>query len=319
MQGHGQGIQDIMFRSRDGLKLHARRYGAPTSGRRPVVCLAGLTRNGRDFHELASYLSQAGAYARDVYTLDYRGRGFSEWDSDWKNYAVPIEALDVIDLMTLAHLEKPAIIGTSRGGLITMVMAALQPSAVGPVVLNDIGPVIQFDGLTRIASYVGRIPMPRTWDEAAQTAHSINRRRFPNVSEEQWMRVAKQWFNEKDGRPAHGYDPQLRNALSVLDGPVPALWPQYSALTRVPLMVVRGENSDILSEETVDEMRRRHPALVSHTVPGEGHAPLLMDAPTQEAVLHFLEQADAQFDWIGARTGTMPHPHGGGLVRRLAG
>jgi pimeloyl-ACP methyl ester carboxylesterase len=116
----------------------------------------------------------------------------------------------------------------------------------------------------------------------------MNRRAFPAVEEGEWEDIARQWFNEHKGRPAPGYDDKLSNALSVLDGPMPALWPQFEALKRVPMMVIRGEHSDILSEATVEEMYRRHPALTSITVKGQGHAPLLKDAPTIEAVRRFL-------------------------------
>ncbi len=287
---------DLKFRVRDGLSLHARHYPAASQSlprrRRPLVCLPGLTRNGRDFHDLAVTLSGDAPHARDVYTLDYRGRGHSDWDPDWKNYAVPIEALDVVDFLTFADLHDVAVIGTSRGGLISMILAAIAPTVMKSVILNDIGPVIETDGLMRIASYVGRIPLPRSWPEAAEAARDVNKRRFTAVSNETWEEVARQWFNEKDGRPSPGYDPALKNSLSVLDGPMPALWPQFASLSRIPMLVLRGENSDILSVGTVEEMRRRHPDVQDHTVPGEGHAPLMKDRPTQDLIAAFLARTD---------------------------
>jgi len=290
-----QPFREIFFTSRDGLKLHARHYFAgfdDRSGRRPVLCLPGLTRNGRDFHAIALALSQTETKPRDVYTLDSRGRGLSQSDPVWENYSVPIEMLDVLDFMTAAGLHGASIIGTSRGGLITMLMAAAQPSAIGPVVLNDIGPVIEPKGLGRIAAYVGRIPLPGTWPEAARLVADMSHRAFTAVPEDEWEDIARQWFNERKGKPAPGYDVAIANAFSVLDGPVPTLWPQFEALKRVPLLVLRGENSDILSAETVDEMRRRHPAFSSVIVRAEGHAPLLRDAPTIEAVRRFLSATD---------------------------
>jgi pimeloyl-ACP methyl ester carboxylesterase len=286
-------FDDIFFTARDGLKLHARRYQPATSGgRRPVLCLAGLTRNGRDFHDLAIALSSSATEARDVYTLDYRGRGFSQSDPDWRNYAVPIEMLDVLDFMILSSLHDVAVIGTSRGGLIAMVLAAAQPTAIGAVVLNDIGPVIEPAGLGRISAYVGRMPLPGSWSEAAKLLRDMNQRAFPDVTDEEWEDNARQWFNERKGKPAPAYDSRLANALSVLDGPMPALWPQFEALKRVPLMVIRGEHSDILSAATVEEMRRRHPAFTSFLVKGQGHAPLLKDGPTVEAIRRFLAGAE---------------------------
>jgi pimeloyl-ACP methyl ester carboxylesterase len=153
--------------------------------------------------------------------------------------------------------------------------------------------VIEQTGLGRISAYVGRVPLPATWAEAAKLVGDMSRRAFPAVAEEEWEDVARQWFNERKGRPAPGYDANLANALSVLDGPMPALWPQFEALKRVPLMVLRGETSDILSQATVEEMRRRHPAMTAMTVKGQGHAPLLRDAPTIEAIRGFLVGAEA--------------------------
>ncbi|MDQ8697905.1 alpha/beta hydrolase [Hyphomicrobium sp. LHD-15] len=295
MTRDSQAFRDIYFTTRDGLRLYGRHYPAAFHDgtvRRPVLCLAGLTRNCRDFNVIAEALSQRADGPRDVYTFDYRGRGLSESDPDWTNYAVPIEMLDVLDFMIVAGIQNASIIGTSRGGLIAMVMAAAQPCAVGPVVLNDIGPVIEQKGLGRISAYVGRIPLPGSWAEAGSLVHDMSRRAFPAVPVGEWIEVAKQWFNEHKGRPAPGYDPELSNALSVLDGPIPALWPQFEALKRVPVLVLRGETSDILSAETVEEMRRRHPAFSSFVVPGQGHAPLLRDQETIDQIANFLAASE---------------------------
>jgi pimeloyl-ACP methyl ester carboxylesterase len=290
-------FEDIYFTSRDGLRLHARCYPARSGGSslgrpRPVLCLAGLTRNGRDFHDLAVALSHHHSHPRIVYALDYRGRGLSDFDPDWHNYSISVEMLDVLDFITLVGLHDAALIGTSRGGLITMLLAAARPTAIGAAVLNDIGPVIEHDGLARISGYVGRVPLPISWADAARMTRELNRRHFPEIQEHVWEEVARQWYNEKNGRPAPGYDASLGNALSVLDGPLPALWPQFEALKRVPLMVLRGENSDILTAATVEEMRRRHPAMAMITVQGQGHAPLLKDAATIEGIRHFLAATD---------------------------
>jgi pimeloyl-ACP methyl ester carboxylesterase len=136
--------------------------------------------------------------------------------------------------------------------------------------------------------------LPISLPDAARMVRDLNRRHFPDIPEDQWEAVARQQYNERNGRPAPGYDPKLGKALSVLYRPVPPLWPQFEALKRVPILVVRGENSDVLAAETVDEMRRRHPALASITVANQGHAPLLRDSPTIEAIRHFLLQTDAR-------------------------
>ena len=169
------GFREIRFSARDGLSLYARHYPARAySSRRPILCLAGLTRNSKDFHDVASALSSHPQVPRDVFTLDMRGRGQSEHDRDWQNYTVPNEAHDVIDFMTMMELTEAGFIGTSRGGLITMVLGALQPSRIGAVVLNDIGPVIETDGLVRIAGYVGRMPNPKSWADAGRMITAVD-------------------------------------------------------------------------------------------------------------------------------------------------
>jgi len=286
-------FEDITFSARDGLRLYARHYPAPGSTLRPVVCLAGITRNSRDFHVIASALSTDPIRPRAVYTIDTRGRGQSAHDPDWKKYIVPIEMLDVLDFLTLRSLSDVALIGTSRGGIISMVMGAAQPSAIGCVVLNDIGPVVDMDGLSRIAGYIGRIPHPHSWADAGRIVCDMNAKQFPRVSDAEWIEIARQLFNEADGKPAPGYDPKLSHSLSVLDGPMPALWAQFESLKRVPVMVLRGENSDILSAATVAEMGRRHPRLTAHTVRWEGHAPWLRDGHTIQEVAKFLDASEA--------------------------
>ncbi len=283
----------INFTAGDGLSLYGRHYRANHKGHaRPVLCLAGLTRNSRDFDSLAVALSQHPQTPRDVYTLDMRGRGGSSHDSDWRNYAVPVELQDVIDFMTMTGLHDAGIVGTSRGGLITHVLAAAQPTRLGAVVLNDIGPVIEVDGLLRIAGYVGRTPMPKNWIEAARIVRELSNRDFPGMTDADADAVARQLFNERNGRPAAGYDKKISRSFSILDGPIPALWPQFEAMKHVPVMVIRGANSDLLSRATVEEMHRRHPRLTSLEVPAQGHAPLLRDAPTINAIASFFAATD---------------------------
>src|SRR5436190_1497079 len=236
---------DIHSPSRDGLRLYARHCPAPGSALRPVVCLAGLTRNCRDFHDLATALAAGDETGRDVYAIDSRGRGRSQNDANWKNYSILIELNDVLDFMTMKGLDRAAVIGTSRGGLIAMLMAVLRPNAMGVAVLNDIGPVIEREGLSRIVAYVGRVPLPDDWKEATELVTEMNRR-------------------------------------------------QFTAVAHVPLLAIRGENSDILSEKTFAEMRVRHPRMTAVMVRGQGHAPLLMDAPTIDAIADFLARSDGE-------------------------
>ena len=289
-----QNWKDLYYTSRDGLRLHARHYSAGNSGRRAVLCLPGLSRNARDFHVLASYLSDPAGHRRDVYVLDYRGRGLSDFDPDWRNYSPYIEMLDVLDFMATFQLHDVAVIGTSRGGIIAMIMGTLRPTTIGAVVMNDIGPVIETEGLTRIIGYVGKTPVPVNWEDAARLIKDINQRDFPNISDREWQEYARQIFNDVNGAPGMGYDPNLSKSITMLDPEhdIPAMWPQFDALSKIPVMVIRGENSDILSAETVEKMIVHHPGLVTHTVPDQGHAPLLRDQPTIEAIAHFLIEAD---------------------------
>jgi pimeloyl-ACP methyl ester carboxylesterase len=290
----GELWRDIFYTSFDDLRLYARHYPAPDERLRSVVCLPGLTRNVRDFHYLATYLSRHPEKPRNVYCLDYRGRGRSQYDRDWRNYVPFIELLDTLDLLTIKGLNRLAVVGTSRGGLIAMLMAAMRPTAMGAVVLNDIGPVIETRGLARIVGYVGRMPLPKTWPEAAMLLREMNGHAFPEFDETQWEEMAQELFDERRGRPALAYDRRLARAFGTIDlsRAIPDLWPQFAALAQVPAYVIRGENSDILSAETLQAMIARHPNLRAMTVPDQGHAPVLKEAETVEAIGAFLAAND---------------------------
>ncbi len=288
-----QNWQDIYYTAQDGLRLYARYYPAPASRRRAVLCLPGLTRNSRDFHVLASFLCDPhNPQARDVIAVDYRGRGRSQWDPNPRNYTLEIEMRDVLDLLTIGGLADVAVIGTSRGGLIAMMMACVRPTALGCVALCDIGPVIEREGLVRLIAHVGRVPLPPTWEAAGELVHGISAKSFPAVPERDWHDIARQWFNDDHGLPTRGYDPRLSEALTLIDGPAPELWPQFQALAGMPTMAIRGELSDLLAESTVNEMRQRHPRLTTLTVRGQGHAPLLRDRSTLVAIDEFIARGD---------------------------
>jgi pimeloyl-ACP methyl ester carboxylesterase len=286
--------RDITYASFDNLKLCVRHYQAPDAKVRSAICLPGLTRNARDFHTLATYLSKHAERPRDVYCFDYRGRGRSQYDRNWRNYVPYIELLDILDFLTIHGLHKVAIIGTSRGGLIAMLMAAVRPTAMGPVVLNDIGPVIETRGLARIIGYVGRMPTPRSWPDAVMILREMNERAFPAVTDAQWEEMARDVFDERKGKPVRAYDRRLARAMGSIDlsRPIPDLWPQFIALGHVPALVLRGANSDVLSADTLEAMVERHPNLRTLTVPDQGHAPLLKEQNTVEAIGSFLAAND---------------------------
>src|SRR5262249_54680303 len=157
---------------------------------------------------------------------------------NWRNYTVLVETQDVIDLSIIAGLHGATLIGTSRGGLIAMVLAALQPTIIGAVVLNDIGPVIEREGLARIAGYVGRTPLPASWQEAADVIAAMSRRHFPDVPPAHWLEVARAWYNDKDGQPAPGYDAAIARAASLAKTRLPELWPQFAGLSHLPTLAL---------------------------------------------------------------------------------
>jgi len=285
---------EFRYSSNNGLSLYVRRYGEPRPGVRPVICLPGLTRNSSDFHDLATFLANHPSRPREVYCPDYRGRGKSDYDPEWRNYSPFTEMLDTLDLMAIRGLEHAAVIGTSRGGIIAMLMSAMRPNAISALVLNDIGPQIETAGLARIMGYAGKVPLPATWDEATELVRSMKKRFFTNLTDDEWAELARQFFCEKNGRPAPGYDNKLADALSEIDigQKIPTMWPQFEALKRIPVLVLRGEHSDLLSPATVAGMEARHPRLASITVHAQGHAPLLKDRFTIGIIADFLRETD---------------------------
>lgn len=298
--------EDIFYRSHDDLLLYARKYGSDDLPGRPLLCLPGLNRNGRDFHSLALALSSHPTNPRPVYCLDYRGRGRSQRDKDWHNYSAYVELLDVVAFLTLRGLTDIAIVGTSRGGIISMMLAVMRPKAIGCLVLNDIGPVVETAGLARIMGYTGKMPVPRDWDEAVEMVREMNKRQFTALSDADWQAFARQLFNEEDGKPAAAYDLNVGKALSEIDiaKPVPEMWEHFKSLAHAPVMVLRGEHSDILSAATVREMQARHPKLTPVLIRNEGHAPLLRDGFTQRLIADFLSETDK--NWQAPAHAPMP-------------
>lgn len=282
--------EDFFIPSSDGLRLHARIYGDAHRGTTPVVCLPGLTRNAHDFHELAEKLSGEG-FNRRVIVIEYRGRGQSDHDPEWRHYTIPVEAVDVRQMLAALGVTTAVMVGTSRGGLISMVLAVTFPSIIKACILNDIGPVIEIKGLVRIAGYVGKGTMPKDWAEAVARLRAANPD-FTDLTQAEWHGFAEAVFVE-DGEGLHlSYDPALGNTLLGItpSQTIPPAWPLFEALATVPVMVLRGTNSDLLSEETLAEMVRRHEGLEALTVPNEGHAPFVGRGATAEAVARFVER-----------------------------
>lgn len=285
----GQGVfQEHFFRSSDGLLLYARSYGSPSAAV-PIICLPGLTRNSRDFHQLASFLSTSGDFS--VIALDYRGRGNSERDGDKSRYTVAVETGDVITACAHFAVEKAIFIGTSRGGLILHNLIDRAPSLITSAVLNDIGPVIEIGGLLAIRDYLNSRAAPASWATAPAYLKTLHGGDFPVLSDRDWSDIAEAIYRDEVGVPVADFDPAIALPLRGLtpETPLPDLWKSFDALSRIPLMVVRGEHSRLLSEATVREMYRRHAGMTAFTAPGQGHSPLLhLDGP-REAVAAFID------------------------------
>jgi pimeloyl-ACP methyl ester carboxylesterase len=281
--------------AQDGLRLHVREYGARTAPRLPVVCLPGLARTGADFEALATTLASDPRAPRRVLALDLRGRGHSDYDRNPKNYNVQVELADVLAVLTAHAVDGAVFIGTSRGGILTMLLAAARPTALAGCILNDIGPVIEPKGMMRIKSYVGKLPRVASLHEAADVLRRLFAGQFPNLSDDDWVGFARLTFKDAGGRIVPDYDVKLGKALDVLDParPLPTLWKQFDALARVPLMVIRGGHSDILSQATVAAMQARHPAMEAVEVPDQGHAPLLSAPALIARIAAFVESCDA--------------------------
>lgn len=276
------------IRAADGLRLHYLDYPAPGATRLPLVCLPGLARTADDFWRVAEVAQASG---RRVLALDYRGRGRSDWDTDWRRYDLDVEQADIFAVLADAGVVEAVFLGTSRGGLHTMRIARARPALVRAAILNDIGPEIEKGGLLRIKSYVGKLPPLSRLSEAVALMRMTAAPQFTGVSAQEWEIYARQTFVEKNGRIELRYDPALNHTL---DGVTPEaeledFWEPFAALAKVPVLALRGQTSDILSSEVFEEMARRAPLLERYAVPGQGHAPLLLDQPTLDRIRVFLD------------------------------
>jgi pimeloyl-ACP methyl ester carboxylesterase len=289
------GFISIFVTAQDGLKLHLREYGDRQAHGLPVVCLPGLTRTSADFHALATTLAGDPERPRRVLALDYRGRGRSDYDPDPDKYAIPVELEDLLAVLTARAAAPAVFVGTSRGGLITMALAAARPRAIAGAVLNDVGPVVESKGLMRIKSYVGKVPEPRSFEEGAEMIARLFGPQFPKLTAADWLAWARRSWREQNGRLVLTYDVQLSRTLSTIDParPFPTIWPQFDALAGVPVMVIRGANSDLLSRDTVEAMRARRRELDVVEVPDQGHAPLLMEPDIIEQIAGFVAKCEA--------------------------
>jgi pimeloyl-ACP methyl ester carboxylesterase len=295
--------RDVVYSSADGLALFARDYGDRLSPWLPVVCLPGLTRTSRDFHALALHLSTHRHRPRRVVAFDYRGRGRSAWDRKQTGYNPATETADIFDGMAALGVPRAVIVGTSRGGIIGMLMGMARPATVAGLVLNDIGPAVEARGLARLKAYVGRTPVPDDWTDAARIQRRLHGGQFTAWNDADWDYFARLTYGEVEGRPVADYDPALAGTLAGVefDQPIPALWDEFRALKDIPVLAIRGANSDLLSAATLAAMAAAHPAVESVTVAEEGHAPLLRNGALLARISAFITKLEG----AGAPTGAI--------------
>ncbi|HEY1979524.1 MAG TPA: alpha/beta hydrolase [Xanthobacteraceae bacterium] len=291
--GHNSG-RSIFITAQDGLRLHVREYGSRIAPALPVVCLPGLARSVADFATLAPVLAR-GQRERRVIAIDSRGRGQSEYDSNPANYNLAVELGDVVTVLTALGIGAAVFIGSSRGGLLTMLLGVAHPVAVAGAVLHDIGPVIEPKGLARIKSYVGKLPQPRDYTEGGEILRRLFDAQFPRLTPEQWLASAQRTWKTANGELVPTYDVHLAHTLTEIDieRPVPALWNEFDALARVPILVIHGANSDILSADTVAAMQQHHPGMEVIAVPDQGHVPLLDGDEMIARIAEFVKKCDA--------------------------
>ena len=272
---------DRFWSSADGLKLHYREY-AGRDDRPPIICIAGLTRNARDFEPVARHF--AGEWR--VLCVELRGRGDSEYSKDWETYTPLTYAEDLRGLLEQAGIERFVSVGTSLGGILTMLLGATDANRIAWAVLNDIGPVIAPEGLSRIRNYVGQARSFPTWMHAARAVAETHGGSFPDYTTSDWLVMAKRLMVLGGSeRIVFDYDMKIAEIFNQPGGEVGVdLWPVFPALAGRPVLALRGELSDILSVQTLAEMQRRLPDLDAVTIPRVGHTPTLDEPVAVEAI-----------------------------------
>ncbi|HLW25933.1 MAG TPA: alpha/beta hydrolase [Steroidobacteraceae bacterium] len=281
----GLTAREHTFSSADGLRLFCRVYPGGASGTLPVLCLPGLTRNSRDFAALAAHLSPT----HEVLTPDLRGRGRSDFDPDPSRYQLQTYVNDAFALLDALGRERVIVIGTSLGALMGMVMAAMKPARIAALVLNDAGPELDPAGVRRIAGYAGKLPPVTSWAEAAAQTRSVYGAALPGLDEAAWLDYARRGYRENpQGIPVPDVDPRISEAFKQTSSTPLDLWPVFAAIHAVPVLVIRGATSDILSAQTLARMAKEHPHLEQATIPNRGHTPLLDEREALSAIDAFL-------------------------------
>jgi pimeloyl-ACP methyl ester carboxylesterase len=282
---------DIGFASTGGnLRLHAQIQG-PKNAPLTVLCLHGLTRNVADFGFIAEHLS---ARYR-VIAADQRGRGKSEWDPQTAHYRPTTYVADMFGLLDHLVIERVAVIGTSMGGIMAMLMGAMQPARLAGIVLNDIGPEVPAAGLARLRRSLNDRTPASTWAEASIQARRLNGPAFPEYGVTDWEAFARRTYMEDPaGRPVPAFDPAILEGLNATDPSAvpPDLWAAWRQLQAIPMLAIRGALSDILSADTLVSMGARHPNLTALTLANRGHAPMLDEPAAVAAIDEFLRRLE---------------------------
>ncbi|MBF0665299.1 MAG: alpha/beta hydrolase [Brevundimonas sp.] len=285
---------DRLWTSPDGLRLYARDYPAASGpAKLPVIAIHGLTRNSADFGAIAPLIAQSG---RRVLAIDVRGRGRSDRALDPMTYQPANYAQDVLALMEQAGIARAVFLGTSMGGLITMALAAIRSKVIAAAIINDVGPEVAQEGLARIAAYSGQPVDTPGWAEAAAYVKQHNAIAFPHYTDADWDAFARRVFRiGTEGAPVLDYDPDIAVPIRAAGAKalVPNLWPMFGRLTRArPVLLVRGQTSDLLSEAIAAKMKKRAPNMDFVEVPGVGHAPMLDEPEAKAAIFPFLGEVD---------------------------
>jgi len=268
----------------DGLRLHYRDYPGDAA-KPPLLCLPGLTRNARDFAELAERISPRFR----VLALEFRGRAGSDYDPVPTRYNPLTYAGDVIQMLDQLMIPQAIFVGTSLGGLLTMTVAALAPERIAATILNDVGPELSDAGLDRIKSYVGKGARFASWDAAAEAIAANQGQAFENYTHDDWVRMAKRNCREDNGEICFDYDMAIALPFTTTGAqPTINMWPLFQALAGKPLLVIRGGKSDLLSAEAFDKMKAAAPTASFAVVPGVGHAPELNEPEAVAAIDAFL-------------------------------
>ena len=278
---------DVWYQSQDGLKLYARDYNQACPAGSPVIlCMHGLTRNSADFEEIANMLKSQ----YRLVVVDQRGRGRSAYDPDSSRYTPATYVKDMFTLIDFLELDDIVLMGTSMGGLMSMIMHASDASKLKATIINDIGPDLSPEGIERIKGYLGQSEPLDNWDMAAEQTKRINQVAFPNEAEDFWIRFTKRIYSEQEnGTIQLAYDPRIAEPFNQGDGAAEVdLWPIFNVMAKKPTLVVRGELSDLLSRECVNKMKNTSNNVSAIEVKGVGHAPLLNEQESIEAIRLFL-------------------------------